>query len=146
MTRATNKVAVELELRIEASPRTVYSFLTHADKLTQWMGEKAEFDLRPRGAIRLDYGGGHVMRGEFLELVPDERVVISWGWESDATPPPGQSRVTFTLTPDGEATLLKLVHEELTEEEAKTHAEGWDYFLPRLAAAAAGRDPARDEK
>ena len=146
MSQAVQTAAVERELKINASPETVFSFFTDADKLVQWMGREATIDARPGGAIRLDYNGFDVMRGEFVELTPHSRIVFTWGWDNaESTPRAGASRVTITLTPDGDGTIVKLVHDGLSEEEGKSHGEGWDHFLPRLGAVAAGREPGRDE-
>ena len=42
-----------------------------------------------------------------------------------------------TLTPDGDGTIVRLVHRDLpTPGARRAHAEGWAHSLPRLAAAA----------
>ena len=131
-------VLVEREVRIAARPETVYGFLTDPEKVVAWMGREAMFEVRPGGLFRVDYNGSDIVRGEFVEAVENERVVVTWGWEAEgAATPPGASVVTFTLTPDGGGTLLRLVHRGLSADEARSHGEGWDYFLPRLLAAAA---------
>ncbi len=130
-------IAVEREVRIAARPKTVFTYLVDPEKLVAWMGSKAELEARPGGLFRLDYHGQHMARGEFVEVVENERVVLTWGWEdAGAATPPGASTVEITLTPDGDGTLLRLVHRGLSADEARSHGEGWDYFLPRLAAAA----------
>ena len=88
---------------------------------------------------------GNVARGEFVSVEPPTRVVFTWGWEGEGNPiPPGASTVEVTLTPDGDGTVLRLVHRDLPLEAQGAHADGWDHFLPRLVEAAAGRDPGRD--
>jgi uncharacterized protein YndB with AHSA1/START domain len=73
-------------------------------------------------------------------VVENERVVVTWGWEAEGSDtPPGASVVEFTLTSDGDGTLLRVVHRRLSVDEAQSHGEGWDYFLPRLVAVAAAR-------
>jgi uncharacterized protein YndB with AHSA1/START domain len=130
-------VLVEREVRIAARPETVYGFLTVPEKVVAWMGREATLEVRPGGLFRVDYNGSDVVRGEFLEVVENERVVVTWGWEADgAETPPGASVVEFTLTPDGDGTVLRVVHRGLSADEARSHGEGWDFFLPRLVAAA----------
>jgi uncharacterized protein YndB with AHSA1/START domain len=51
--------------------------------------------------------------GEFVEIDPPRRLVFTWGWEGDEEVPPGSSTVEVTLTPDGDATVLHLVHGDL---------------------------------
>jgi hypothetical protein len=48
--------------------------------------------------------------------------------------------VEITLTPEGAGTLVRLRHFGLPSEALRRqHAEGWDFFLPRLGAAVEGR-------
>ena len=135
----------ELELRIEASPETVFEFFIDPEKMTRWKGSSAELDPRPGGLYRVGgIGGGAVAVGEYVELEPPHRVVFTWGWEGDEEVPPGSSTVEITLTPDGDATLLRLVHRDLPAGQGAKHVEGWQHFVPRLALAAAGKDPGVD--
>ncbi len=48
------------------------------------------------------------------------------------------------LTPDGDATVLHLVHKDLPTGQGARHMEGWEHFVPRLIEAATGRDPGPD--
>jgi uncharacterized protein YndB with AHSA1/START domain len=131
-----SSVLVERDLRIEARPEIVFSFLTDPQKILAWMGREATFEACPGGLFRVDYNGTDILRGEVVELVTNERVVVTWGWEAEgAATPPGASVVEFTLTAAGAGTLLRMVHRGLSDDEARSHAEGWDYFLPRLQAA-----------
>ena len=124
------------EVRIEARPEIVFEFLTDPDKMTQWKGDSAQLDARPGGVYRVQIGQAVVV-GEFVELDPPRRVVFTWGWEGNDAVPPGSTTVEVTLTPDGEATILRLVHRDLPEEQRAEHEGGWKHFLPRLAIAAA---------
>ena len=38
--------AAELEVRIEASPETVFAFFVEPEKMTRWKGSSAELDAR----------------------------------------------------------------------------------------------------
>ncbi len=136
----TSSTTIERELFIAADPATVFSFLTEPGRITEWMGRLAVADPRPGGALRVDYNGFDIMRGQFLEVVPVSRVVWSWGWESLAANavPPGASRIEFILDPEAGGTRLRVVHSGLTAESVEPHSQGWDYHLPRLAARASG--------
>ena len=80
-----------------------------------------------------------------IEIVPDRRLVFTWGWEGGALPvAPGESTVEISLEPDGDGTLLRLTHRNLPPNMHTFHRIGWDYSLPRLAAIAAGKDPGSD--
>jgi Activator of Hsp90 ATPase homolog 1-like protein len=54
--------------------------------------------------------------------VPHSRVVLTCGFEErDETVPPGASTVEVTLTPDGNGTILRLVHRDLPEPSRSQH-------------------------
>ena len=134
---------VEKEVRIAARPETVFEFFTDPVKMIRWKGVDAMLDPRPGGTYRVNVTGKEVALGEYVEIVPHSRIVLTWGWEGRAIAP-GSTRVEITLTPDGDGTLLRLRHSGLVSEAAQQHAEGWDHYLARLVSAAADQDPGPD--
>lgn len=137
--------AVELEIRIAASPETVYAFFIDATKMVRWKGVTAALDPRPGGMYRVHINGHDIVRGEYVEITPYSRVVFTWGWEGEGSlVPPGSSTVEITLVPDGDGTLARLRHFGLPTEQKDVHAEGWRHYMPRLATVAAGGDPGPD--
>ena len=136
---------IEREIRIAASPETVFDYFVDPDKMVEWKGRKAELDPRPGGLYRVDISDQAVARGEYLEIDAPSRVVFTWGWEGTSNPvPPGSSRVEISLQPDGDGTLVRLRHLDLPEAEREIHGHGWDHYLSRLAQAAEGKDPGSD--
>src|SRR5207302_10330022 len=131
---------------LAAGPETVFDFFTDPDKQIQWMGRAAELDPRPGGTYRVDINGRDIARGEYVELDPPRRVVITWGWESEeSSVRPGSSTVEVTLSPEGEGTRVRLVHHGLPSEDSQAaHRHGWENYMLRLASAAAGGDPGGD--
>ena len=126
---------VEVTQRIAASPSTVFSYLTESEKFTAWMGVGAELDPRPGGRYRIDVDGEHVAVGEYRELDPPHRVLMTWGWEDQSAVPPGSTMVEITLTPEGLGTLLRLRHTGLpSDEERQSHRGGWELYTGKLAA------------
>jgi uncharacterized protein YndB with AHSA1/START domain len=109
MERTTERVSVEREIAIAASPETVWEFLVDPDKATRWMGQAASFDPRPGGLYRIDVIPGHTAQGEFVELDPPRRLVHTWGWEPGEDGPnevpSGSSTVEIELVPDGDGTI-----------------------------------------
>jgi uncharacterized protein YndB with AHSA1/START domain len=83
-------------------------------------------------------------RGEYLEVVPPHRVVVSWGIAGSDDFPPGSSRVEFHLTPTSNGTALHLVHVGLPETYANGHSAGWAHYVVRLQLASLGADPGVD--
>jgi uncharacterized protein YndB with AHSA1/START domain len=132
---------VEQTLRIKARPETVWRYWTDPQRMCDWWGAAAELDPRPGGTCRIEMGGGPAMVGTYVELVPHERIVFTFGWEpTDGAPdvPPGSTRVEVTLTADGGDTIMSLRHTGLPGAFADEHAAGWGHFLPVLVAAVEG--------
>ena len=146
MPSAETEAAVEVEVRIDADPETVFEFLVDPAKMVQWMGRSHELDPRPGGVFSCDLNGRDVASGAYVEVDRPRRVVFTWGWESEENSTrPGASTVEVTLAPDGAGTLVTLVHRDLVSEESRAnHAHGWRHYTERLALAAAGRDPGID--
>jgi uncharacterized protein YndB with AHSA1/START domain len=135
---AETNVLVDREVTIAAPRELVWAYWTDPARLVQWMGSVASLDLRPGGDVRIEYANGAVMLGTVLEAEPPRRLVFTWGWEDPAElVRPGGSRVEVDLDEADGGTLLRLRHLGLPQAEAAGHAEGWDYFLGRLADAVA---------
>jgi uncharacterized protein YndB with AHSA1/START domain len=128
---------VEQTLRIAARPETVWQYWTDPQLIRDWWGA-ADLDPRPGGTCRIESASGGVMRGEFLELVPYERIVFSFGWEpTDGAPPipPGSTRVEVSLVAHEGDTVVTVRH-TIPADQAELHRSGWAAHLPLLAAAA----------
>ncbi len=133
------------EIRIAAPPEVVFEYLVDPAKVIRWMGEAAEVEPVLGGRYRLTIDG-NVTSGQVVELEPPRRVAFTWGWEGGGPVPPGSSTVVVDLEPDGDGTLVRLNHRGLPDTEMRElHREGWERFLPRLAAAATGTAPANEE-
>jgi uncharacterized protein YndB with AHSA1/START domain len=136
---------VQCEVRIEARPDTVFPFFTDPALMTRWMGVRATLDPRAGGSFSVDVTDDSLARGTYVAVEPPRRVVFTWGWQSDTSPvAPGSSTVEVTLVPDGDGTLVTLVHRDLPEPSREPHGVGWTHYLARLAVAAPGGDAGRD--
>jgi uncharacterized protein YndB with AHSA1/START domain len=136
---------VEHEVRVNASPETVFAYFTDPVKMVQWMGVEATLDPRPGGISRIAVNSEAIMQGEFLEVVPHTRVVFSWGWDDHRFEvSPASTIVEVSLSPDDGGTRVRLTHRRLPAAGVDFHRLGWDYYLGRLGLAASGRDPGPD--
>ena len=150
MEGVTEVTSVERELAIAASPEAVWEFLVDPEKVTRWMGLEATLEPQPGGVYLIEVLGGHVARGEFVEVEPPHRLVFTFGWDPGAdgpnAVPPGSSTIEIELEAgaDGAGTLLRFTHELSTVEAATQHAHGWDHYLARLATVAGGDEPGVD--
>ena len=139
---STDVDVIERVIDIAASPETVFTLLTDPVEYVRWKGRLADLDPRAGGRFHVSINDTAV-RGEYVEVVPNRRVVFTWGWEgADAVVGPGGSMVEIDLEPRDGGTRLRLVHRGLPAAELASHSAGWDYFLPRLTAVAEGREPA----
>ena len=132
---------IEHEIRVGASPETVFAYFTDPAKMVRWMGTEATLDPRPGGVCRINPSGQEVMLGEVVEIDPPHRLVFTWGWEREMfATPPQSTLVEVSLTPDGEGTIVQLAHRRLQAAAVAFHRVGWEHYLPRLALVAAGGD------
>jgi uncharacterized protein YndB with AHSA1/START domain len=137
------------EIYIDAPPSVVFQFLTDPQKMLSWMGIRAEIDPQSDGIYRVDTNGRDVIRGEYLEVVKDSRVVFTWGFEGGGyNVQAGSSRVEIDLTREGKGTRLRLTHRELPPPARDRHDSGWSHYLGRLKTVCeggqVGRDPMSD--
>jgi uncharacterized protein YndB with AHSA1/START domain len=131
---------VRREIRIAASPATVFGLLTEPRQMAKWLAELVEADAQPGGIFRLTQAGGPTIAGTYLEVIQDRKIVFTWGGVEGLEP--GQSTVEILLEPDGAGTLLRLRHFNLPGPALDAHRKGWELSgLPKLKDAAEGRDP-----
>jgi uncharacterized protein YndB with AHSA1/START domain len=136
---------VDKTISIAAAPSEVYGLLTQSELLVEWMAPIASLDARPGGEVSWTHHNGDTVRGEFVELVPDRRVVFTYGWDrTDIGVPPGSTRVEIDLRATPLGTELRLVHRGLEGPMADAHSGGWANYLARLATRAEGREPGPD--
>ena len=133
------------ELTIKASPATIFPYLVDPDRLVQWMGTEASLNAVPGGEFRVLCGGVNPSAGEYKEVVPNLKVIFTFGWDLPGHPiPAGSTEVEITLTPEGEQTLLRLTHRGLPDDAIGDHVNGWNYYLGRLEKVVDGVDPGPD--
>ena len=129
---------------IRATPTQVFAYLVTASGITAWMGQFASLNARPGGTFAVDIAGSPI-RGQFVEVDPPNRVVMTWGLAGSPDFPPGASTVSFTLTPIGNGTRVDVVHSGLPDDRVEGHVDGWVHFLARLRLVARGELLAQDD-
>lgn len=143
MSRPVSDGTFTTTIRIAAPPEEVFRYLTDASLIVRWMGDWADLQPEVGGRFVLDINGVPI-RGRYLAVEPPRRVVFSWGAAGNDALPPGSTTVEITLRPDGDETVVELVHRGLPPVERDKHRAGWAHFLGRLVVAAAGGDPGPD--
>ena len=143
---------IEREVAIAAPPERVWEIITRAEHIGKWFGESAEIDLRPGGTIALHWAKYGTQFATIEKI--DEPRYFSYRWKPGA---PGQqptgtdsTLVEFTLTPQGDRTVLRLVEsgfsglsldETERAEQFESNSDGWaselrelQEYVERLAA------------
>jgi glutathione S-transferase len=136
---------LKLEIRrvIKAPRDRVYAAWTDPAQLKQWFGPEnvqtrgLVADARVGGEFRWDLvnseGEEMTMRGEFRELQPGKKVVFTWQWEDDEVWEDHISVVTVELSDRDGGTELRLIHEQLPNEQSRDgHNGGWNSALDKL--------------
>jgi uncharacterized protein YndB with AHSA1/START domain len=144
VTSSVAEKSVVCEVHVEASPETIFPFLTDPEQLVRWKGSEAVLDPRPGGIYRCQVTPKALAIGEFVEVDPPRKVVFTFGWDGEEAVPPGSSTIEITLEPSGSGTLVRLEHTGLPEGAPAQHGEGWVHFLERLEIVATGGDPGPD--
>ncbi|MGO8873350.1 MAG: TIGR03086 family metal-binding protein [Acidimicrobiales bacterium] len=139
-----DSMTVEKSVVVPLAADETFALLTEPERLRRWHTITARIDLRAGGDYRWTVVPGHTAAGTVIEVEPGRRLVMSWGWEGTEDLPPGASTLTITLEPVDGGTLVRLVHDGLTEEQAAGHGEGWGHYLDRLSLAARSGDAGAD--
>lgn len=134
---------VRLHRVLRTRPEKVYRAFLDGDAMTKWLppngftGKVHQLDARVGGRYRMSFtnfstGNGHSFGGEFLELVPNER--IRHTDEFDGSNLPGKMITTITLKPVSVGTELTVVQEGIPEAiPPEACYLGWQESLTLLA-------------
>ena len=145
----TPNTTIVRDVLIQAPPDRVWAALTQADQYPAWFCDGATFEPRAGGAVEWRWAHGptpFVGRATVKEFVIPRKLVLTGGKECcwpDTT-------ITFTLAPEGAATLLTLSHTgpvpSLTGEVGATWTRNLDflkYYAETGQVAARNWDVAR---
>src|SRR5579875_178339 len=95
--------SIEKETFIHASPERVFQALTEKADLERWFVQKADIDLRPGGAIRLEWAPEADENGTILTVEPHHQLSYNW-----VALEPTPTTLIFELTPENGGTRLQL--------------------------------------
>jgi uncharacterized protein YndB with AHSA1/START domain len=107
----TETFQVTRTLHIDAAPPAVWAALTRDDLIARWFGQTASLpDLRVGGRGTFGFDG----YGEFAVRIEeyDQPTTFAFTWTNqagEALRPDNSTLVRFTLTPDGDTTVLTVV-------------------------------------
>ncbi|MFQ5936134.1 MAG: SRPBCC domain-containing protein [Acidiferrobacterales bacterium] len=124
----------------QAPVEKVYQAWTTPELIQQWFAPgdmivpKAQADVREGGLFRITMqepnGETHTTYGTYREVVPHQRLVLTWQWEGADD----ETLVTIEFHAVGERTTeLVLTHEGFATVQAKeAHSQGWNGCLQKL--------------
>jgi len=136
---------LEREILIDATPETIWPYLVEPERHVEWLGTVVDIDPQPGGHYRVLVYGQHQSIGEYLEVVENERVLFTFGWDEEGNPiTPGSTTVEISLHPEGSKTMVRLTHRGLPADAVADHTGGWDRYLERLETCVNGGDPGPD--
>jgi len=131
---------------LNASRERVFAAWTDPALMAQWFAPSeayiitAKTDLHVGGSFAVEMkdakvGSLHTAIGQYLEIVPPERIVMSWDWkEPDPLDPAPGSTVTVELRDRDGKTELTLTHAMIQDETSRfSHTQGWTGATNRLA-------------
>ena len=110
MTTKTDVVeAVIVERTLNAPVAKVWRALTDVDQMRQWYFDLKDFKAEPGFEFEfvVEHDGNsyhHLCR--VTEVVPQKRIAYTWRYKGE----PGDSLVTFKLSPEGDKTRLNVTH------------------------------------
>lgn len=116
----------------------VFAAWTKPEQLTKWWGPSGfttiidEMNVEVNGKYRFNMhapnGEVHVLVGQYLEIVPNEKLVFTWKWENEEGFP--FTKVTIDFLEQNEKTEVVVTHTDLpSEEAAQNHNHGWTSSL-----------------
>jgi uncharacterized protein YndB with AHSA1/START domain len=130
---------------IHAPPSKVFAAWIDAAQLQRWLAPIAQADGRVGGHFRLEVqtaDGSHVVDGEYRELVPAWRIVMTWVYEGPMLPTGREpTNVTVELRPSGPNTEVSVQHEGLKNPTYRDAIRqgAWTEALTQLEALLSGR-------
>lgn len=128
------RAGVRFERRYDAAPEEVWSALTEPERLTRWLANVAELELRVGGRFALVWQeDGQRTDGTVLALEPGRLLELGWTYPDEP-----DSAVRFELTADGNGTVLVLDHRGLPPAAIAGYGAGWHSHLDSLEAHLAG--------
>ncbi len=134
---------IRLHRVLRAKPERVYRAFLEPSALVKWMppngftGNVHHLEARVGGTYKMSFtnftsGNGHSFGGEYLELVPNERIRHTDRFDDPNLP--GEIQVTITLKPVSVGTDLTIVQEGVPDViPAEACYLGWQESLALLA-------------
>jgi uncharacterized protein YndB with AHSA1/START domain len=121
-------------------PDRVLAAFTDPELLARWWGGDLVSTLEPGTPYTVTFTRlGRAITGEVVAYQPASHLEYTWQWDHEPEAVRRTVLVTVTRDEAGTGTALTIIHgphgDGAAEVTSRTeHREGWEFFLPRLAA------------
>jgi len=123
---------VTVERTFRGDPEAVFEWFTDPEKLIRWWPSEAVTDPVNGGSYQMYWAGPDVtLRGSYNAVDPGSRLEFTWSWDHDDLP---LRTVEIRFAKSGGDTVVTVVHEAGSTEEADDYESGWTHFLWQLDA------------
>ncbi|AJT62318.1 hypothetical protein T261_0629 [Streptomyces lydicus] len=136
LTTADGRTALRMERRLAHPPAKVWAAITDPARIGQWFPAEVTVELRPGGAMGFSMPGvsGIAMTGTVTDAEEPRLFAFTWG----------EDHLRWEITPDGDGSLLTLVHTFGDRFGAASFASGWHLCISALSQLLDGESTAVD--
>lgn len=140
----TDETTLRIERLVDAPLEAVFRAWTTREAMETWYRERpddivrvVELDVRVGGRYQIEFGPAgetpYVETGEYLEVDPPHRLVMTESLEAPHGTQWADTTVTVVLEAHDGKTRLELVHQHFPSEARRNDAGGgWPGFLDRI--------------
>jgi len=119
-----SKNTVRLHRVLRSTPERIYRAFLDSDAMAKWLppngftGKVHHLEAKVGGTYKMSFknfttGHGHSFGGEYLELVPNERIVHTDKFDDPNLP--GEMKVTISLKPVSVGTEMNIIQEGIPD-------------------------------
>ncbi|NKE72157.1 SRPBCC family protein [Candidatus Manganitrophus noduliformans] len=119
-----SKNTVRLHRVLRSTPERIYRAFLDPDAMAKWLppngftGKVHHLEAKVGGTYKMSFknfttGHGHSFGGEYLELVPNERIVHTDKFDDPNLP--GEMKVTISLKPVSVGTEMNIIQEGIPD-------------------------------
>ncbi len=136
---------VVLRRFFQADIKTVFAYISEAEKLLQWWGPVGvdirahDLDFSRKGAwfshMHSPKGEIYKVSGQVTRVDPPHMIGFTWAWHGEDDIRGHESHVMIELTAQDGGTAFVLTHSDLADpQSAQNHTQGWTSSISKLEA------------
>jgi uncharacterized protein YndB with AHSA1/START domain len=134
------KIDIEKNIVIDASPEVVFRAITNQVELTNWFPDQAILEPKLGGKVKFSFYKDKEREHREFDFFPEGTIIefiqnkkVSYTWQEPNTPEFPRTVVTWELEEiENNKTRVKLLHTGFESGKLFKHDEGRSYFLYQL--------------